>query len=382
MGPANESRIERRTFLRYGGATGTLFLAGCSGGGDGGDGGGDGGSDGSGSGGDGSDGGDSNDGGKTATQQLADSITMYTSSPTKSLYDAFTERTGVEVNFSTFKGSRVGSKIESEVSAGNIQVDIADAPVMSLTSLFTGDTQYFQEVDLQSPEKLYHSDFQNILQNTHGDRAIYPYALNLPTFVYNTSTVSDPPTGFEDFLDDRFEDAIGTPAFIYPFAYAFFQQTGQKEFFEDYVAKLDNQGVQYFGGNAPIVQNIISENIDLGWYILESTPIEFIEKGAPVDVTFPPKVHVFTSVYGVLNQAPHEQAAKEYVKFVTSEEGQKAVQEEGAGRLPMWAGMSHGHDDVRKQIEEDVEDLVFVMFTAQEFKEHNQRVTELVDVQD
>lgn len=108
----------------------------------------------------------------------------------------------------------------------------------------------------------------------------------------------------------------------------------------DYVRKLVVQlkGVT-IGSSSQVAKDVAA-----GEYIValtyEPLSLNFVRAGAPVQIVYPSEGAAFLpAAIQVIKGAPHPDAAKAFVDFIVSEEGQKIIAEKTAGR-PLRAGIT------------------------------------------
>src|SRR6185369_11945369 len=93
----------------------------------------------------------------------------------------------------------------------------------------------------------------------------------------------------------------------------------------DFYKDLAANGATAAGGNGAVLKSVASGEKAFGM-IVDYMPIREKAKGAPVEFVFPTEgVSAVTEPVGILKTAKNVEAAKKFVDFLLSEEGQKAA---------------------------------------------------------
>jgi iron(III) transport system substrate-binding protein len=113
----------------------------------------------------------------------------------------------------------------------------------------------------------------------------------------------------------------------------------------DFYAGLAENGAQASGGNGDVLK-AVSGGDKLYGMIVDFMPIREKAKGAPVEFVFPQEgVSAVTEPVAILSTARNPEAAKAFVNFLISEEGQKLAV--GQGYIPARpdAGLPEGYPE-------------------------------------
>ncbi|SHI27478.1 ABC transporter substrate-binding protein [Pollutimonas bauzanensis] len=262
--------------------------------------------------------------GLIAAAEKEGKLVLYTANQLESEQDlvaAFNKRfPNVKVEIVRAPGSRLATRIETEVAANKLTADVIDMSDRGLVASF-------QEVfaDYAPPNaNLYPAktkDLKNLWPKTSWGFVI---AYNVPSGV-------EPPKSWKDLADSKYEGKVGIVVANSggsTWTRAMFER---QELGEDYWARLAaNKPVLYPSG-APAASGIVRGEVLLGG-VQSNAVIPSIKKGSPLKVVYPPEgIPVTTSVAGVVKTAAHPNAARLYMNWVLSQEGQSAWVTQGGG---------------------------------------------------
>ncbi|MHB8618163.1 MAG: ABC transporter substrate-binding protein [Chloroflexota bacterium] len=164
------------------------------------------------------------------------------------------------------------------------------------------------------------------------DRSYVPSGLTMAgTLVYDSRTVSNPPTSWQDLLKPEWKGAVGmnNPAIsgpTYPFVAGMMQYLGGEQQGKDFFTKLKANGLHVFKTNGDTLHALEGGQIKLA-AIQSSAGIGAGLKIRTIKTAFLPKVSLLPSAIGIDAKAPAaEQAeAKKFAAFVLSKAGQQVM---------------------------------------------------------
>jgi iron(III) transport system substrate-binding protein len=180
-------------------------------------------------------------------------------------------------------------------------------------------------------------------------------ALQYMTPAVNTDMVNEDaaPKTFEDLLDSKWKgrmawttspSASGPPGFVGNILMTMGQDKGM-----EYLRKLAGQRI----ANVPANQRVVLDQCIAGQYPLVLCTMNFhaavsIAQGAPIRwLKIPPTIQTFNAI-GVVKDSPHPSAARLFVEYVLSDEGQQVMRE--AGYIPAAPGVPAPVADLKPDI--------------------------------
>lgn len=167
---------------------------------------------------------------------------------------------------------------------------------------------------------------------------------------FNTKMTSrsDVPTNYDGFLDPKLKGQIAINN-NNPYALVgMVSLKGEKQGI-DYMKKLAQQNLRPVQGFTHMVNLLAAGEYPIA-LMSQVTKIEQLkEKGAPVDWAFTSPDFSTVGAYAVNRSAPHPAAARLFIDYVLSEEGQKVLGQ--TGKLPMRRGVSTESKSIDKLLE-------------------------------
>ena len=265
----------------------------------------------------------------TATAALADvggKLVLYTSQPNadaQQTVDAFmAEYPEVEVEWFRDGTTKVMAKLRAEFEAGQPQPDvllIADSVTMEglkaedrLMAYPEADTAAY-EAGVMDPEG-------------------YWFATKLITtgIMYNTNAPMVP-TSYTDLLSEETKGKLAMPSPLTSGAATIHMAalTANPDLGWDFYEGLADQGANPQGGNGGTYKAIAGGEKLYG-FVVDFLPIRESVKGAPVAFVFPEEgVSAVSEPAAILSTAQNPDAAKAFIDFVISEQGQQLAADMG-----------------------------------------------------
>jgi len=253
-------------------------------------------------------------------------LVLYTSQPNadaQQTVDAFTAANpGVEVEWFRDGTTNVMAKLEAEFAAGAPQPDvllIADSVTME---------------GLKAQDRLMPHEGADISAYDAGtmDPEKFWFSTKLITtgIVYNTAAEMVP-TSWADLMRPEAKDQIMMPSPLTSGAATIHMVslTGHPDLGWDYYDGLTDQGALAQGGNGG-VQTAVAGGEKLYGMVVDFLPIRAKADGAPVAFVFPEEgVSYVTEPVAILSTAQNPDAAKAFVDFILSREGQELAAAQG-----------------------------------------------------
>lgn len=264
----------------------------------------------------------------SASGALAQSsrLVLYTSQPNEdaqATVDAFeAKHPEVEVQWVRDGTTKIMAKLQAEFAGGNPQPDvllIADA--VSMEGLKRdGRLMPYGQADT--------TGFASTLFDK--DKTYFSTKLITTGFMANTAA-EGAPASWKDLASSRFQGQVTMPspltsgaALVHVAALA-----QNPDFGWPYLEALAKNGTTASGGNGAVMKAVAGGEKAYG-VIVDYLPIREAAKGSPVRFTFPAEgVSAVTEPVAVLKTAKNVEAAKSFVDFLLSADGQKLAARQG-----------------------------------------------------
>ncbi|MEF2550793.1 ABC transporter substrate-binding protein [Aurantimonas sp. A2-1-M11] len=253
-------------------------------------------------------------------------LVLYTSQPNEdaqATVDAFeAKHPDVDVEWVRDGTTKVMAKLQAEFAAGNPQPDvlfIADSVTMEglkrddrLMPYADADTTGFAE-GLFDTDKTYFS------------------TKLITTGIVNNTRSEMTPASWKDLVKPEAEGQTTMPSPLTSGAALVHLATltQNPDLGWDYVAALAENGTTASGGNGGILKAVAGGEKAYG-VIVDFLPIREAANGSPVNFVFPEEgVSAVTEPVAILKTAQNPEAAKAFIDFILSEDGQKLAASQG-----------------------------------------------------
>jgi len=258
---------------------------------------------------------------------VSGTIQFYTSQPDSDaaeLVAAFNEKhPEVEVDVFRSGTEEVMSKVGAEKMAGDIQAD-----VLLVADEVTLDTLKEQGLLMpyESPES------KSIPSEWKDENGMYTGTKVMSTVMaVNTNKVKELPASWSAMTDPQAKGEVVMPSPLYSGAAAY--NVGvlsrQDGFGWEFFGKLRDNDVKIVQGNGGVLQAVAGGEQSYGM-VVDYLVARAKAEGSPVDIVYPEEgVPVITEPIGIMKDTDNEEAAKAFVDFVLSEEGQTLAAELG-----------------------------------------------------
>ncbi|MQV48870.1 ABC transporter substrate-binding protein [Sinorhizobium medicae] len=260
--------------------------------------------------------------GLLSTAALAESLVLYTSQPNEdaqATVDAFeAANPGVEVEWVREGTTKIMAKLMAEIEAGNT---VADVLLIADTVTMQRLKEAGQLMPYKSPEA---SAFEASLFDPDG--TYYSTKMITTGIIYNTSAAMKP-AGWEDLAKPEAKGLVTMPSPLTSGAALIHAQTlaGIGALGWDYYEALAENGATAAGGNGGVLKSVATGEKAYGM-VVDFMAIREKAKGAPVEFVFPAEgVSAVTEPVAILRTAKNPDAAKKFVDFLLSEEGQQVA---------------------------------------------------------
>ncbi len=263
----------------------------------------------------------------SAESKLEGTLNFYTSQPdadAAKLVEAFHAKYS-DVKVETFRSGteEVISKIKAEKMAGKIQADV----------LLVADAVTFESLKEEDMLQTYESEEAAEIPSelVDPDHTYYGTKVMATGLVVNTQNVKEMPTSWNVLASKDTKGKIIMPSPLYSGAAAYNLGvfTRQDNFCWDFYKNIATNDVTVTKGNGDVLKGVAGGEKDYGM-IVDYLVTRAKAEGSPVELVYPEEgVPVITEPIGIMKDAEHMNAAKAFVDFVLSEEGQKLASELG-----------------------------------------------------
>jgi iron(III) transport system substrate-binding protein len=269
-------------------------------------------------------------------------LVLYTSQPNtdaQQTADAFMAKyPGVTVEWVRDGTPKILSKLRAEIEAGQPQPDVLlIADVVTMEGLKAeGRLMAYPEADTSA----YDAGLMD------KDKTYFSTKLITTGIVYNTKAPFVP-ASWTDLARPEAKGLVAMPSPLTSGAAMIHTVTLTGNLGEgwDFYAELAKNGAQAAGGNGDILK-AVSGGDKLYGMIVDYMPIREKAKGAPVEFVFPKEgVSAVTEPVAILSTAKNAEAAKAFIDFILSEEGQKLAVSQGYIPALAGAGMPAGYPE-------------------------------------
>lgn len=256
---------------------------------------------------------------------LSGEITLYTAGPAglpARLGRAFEQRTGVKVN--VFQGDTGAVLARIEAERARPQADVVVLADWSAALQLSRD-------GLLLP---YLSPAAATIPPAYVDpgRAFAAQGLSGLAIVYNTDRVATPPTDWDDLLTPAYRDRVTMPdpsasGSAYDFLATFLQRRGEAAGW-GYFAALKANGLIVPGTNAQALAPVISGSRHALVAAVDHTAFDALSRGEKLGIVYPRSgTAIAPRAMVILRTSANPNAAKAFVDFTLSTEGQALVAE-------------------------------------------------------
>ena len=267
------------------------------------------------------------------TAFAAEKLMLYTSmkeSLIGKLGNAFAKK-HPEISFDYYSAGagKLMAKIAAERQSGKLTVDV----------LWHSEVPDFYKLKSEGMWEKYVSPEAKHVQSTVTDPEGFftPARLGTLGIAYNTKKVAASPKSWADMLDPRFKGgfAIANPALsgTAMMSVALIANT----FGWDYIEKLKQNGAKIGAGSGQVVDDTASGDFKAS-LAPDYIAIDKIKKGANMGLAYFKEVLVVPSPIAIFKGTPNLKAARAFVDFLLSREGQAIVAD--GGTLPVRADVA------------------------------------------
>jgi iron(III) transport system substrate-binding protein len=235
----------------------------------------------------------------------------------------------IKMDYQSAGAGKLMAKIAAERESGKILADV----------LWTSEVPDFYQLKSQGVLLQYTpAEFKSLLNPfTDHDGSFTAVRLGTLGIAYNTRFIKEAPKSWMDVQKPAFKGAFGIadPSLSgtsYMSVSLLAQQFGWK-----YFEALRANGAKMGKGSGQVVDDTASGDL-LGSLAVDYITLDKVEKGATIALIFPPEMLVIPSPITIFKGTPNADAAKKFIDFVLSKEGQTIIANEGT--LPVRADVT------------------------------------------
>ncbi len=162
--------------------------------------------------------------------------------------------------------------------------------------------------------------------------------LNLVVMAYNTNLVKkeDAPKKLEDLLDPKWAGKIALEADDWPMV-AYTQKVMGEAKSKDFWTKLAAQKPRVIKGHTELANFLVAGEFHVSPHVYAHRVLSLQERKAPIEMVKTDTVYAFPHVIAITKNAKNSNAAKVFIDWYLSVEGQESLV--AAGRIPVRPGI-------------------------------------------
>ena len=226
----------------------------------------------------------------------------------------------IKLDFQSAGAGKLMAKIAAERESGKILADI----------LWTSEVPDFYQMKAQNLLHDYTpTEFKSLVNPLPDyDGSFTAVRLGTLGIAYNTRLIKEAPKAWADLQKPAFKGAYGiaNPA-LSGTAYMSVAVIS-KTFGWSYFEALRANGAKMGKGSGQVVDDTASGDL-VASLAVDYITLDKIDKGATLALAFPPEMLVVPSPIAIIRNSPNAEAAKKFVDFVLSKEGQTIIVADG-----------------------------------------------------
>jgi len=254
-----------------------------------------------------------------------ETLLIYTSTPLEIMtrFERMFEAKYPDIDLQVFRSGtgKIAAKIAAERAAGRIMADLIWVAEYTYLERLKAEGLLYQ---YESPEA---KNIPALLVDPDG----YYYGARIFALViaYNTNLVKDPPQKWTDLLDPQWKGQIIVANPTYSGSVAIAATVLGLNYGLDFFRGLAANATTVVKGNSQVVAEVAAGAYKVG-LTLDNMVRDLQAQGSPIGLVYPKDGPIFLpSPIGIFSTSQHLEAAKKFVDFVLSAEGQRALVEIG-----------------------------------------------------
>lgn len=231
--------------------------------------------------------------------------------------DAFVKKhPEVQFDYYSAGAGKIMAKIAAERQSGRLVADV----------LWTSEIPDFYQLKSQGLlEKYISPEAANIVSPVKDpDGYFTPARLGTLGIAYNTNKIKEPPKTWQDLLKPEFKDGFGIANPSLSGTAMVSVAMLVNNFGWDYIEKLRANGAKMGQGSGQVVDDTAMGDLK-ACIAVDYIAINKIQEGAPLGFVYLDKILVIPSPVAIFKGTPNLNAAKKFVDFLLSKEGQTII---------------------------------------------------------
>ena len=269
-----------------------------------------------------------------AAAQKEGTVSIYTSTDaaqSQKLQDAFTKKYGISIAYNDLGTNGAYNQVISEAAAGQTTADVVWSSAMDLQMTLVQDGYSAEYVSPEAGHLPGWANYKNVLYAT----SVEPIGV-----IYNTKALSEDrlPKTYADmiaFLKDNKGELQGKVATFDPeksgsgFLHHSNDARNRSDFW-DLAKALGENDVKLYSSSGGMKETVVSGENVLAVNIIGSYALDWVKESPNLGVHFATDyTPAFSRLSMITKDAPHPNAAKLFVDFMLSQEGQSLLSESG-----------------------------------------------------
>jgi len=261
-----------------------------------------------------------------AAAQPTGKLVLYTSQPDRDAQrtvEGFRKKNpGVEVEIFRSGTTEVMSKLMAEIAAGAPRADV----------LLIADALSMEKLKAAGELKAYpEADVRELPPDAYDKGKTYFGTKIITTGIIVNRQATMKPRSWNDLVKPEAKGQVALPSPLYSGAAAIHMAAlrGDPAIGKDYYEKLAKNGAVALRGNGAVL-NAVAGGQKMYGIIVEFMALNAKAKGSPVDFVFPAEgVSIVTEPTAILRNTNNPEAARAFVDFLLSKEGQELAVSQG-----------------------------------------------------
>jgi iron(III) transport system substrate-binding protein len=260
---------------------------------------------------------------EAAREQTLTVYTGYQEANQEVLNEAFTEDTGIKVEYVRDVTNKLSERILSEAGAGQLGADV----------VITSDYKVANEFDKAGIWEPYVPTMIEDMPELQHNEGSFVTLANVPvTFAYNTQNVTpeEAPKSWADLLEEKYKGQIGLTQGTAGGSSIALNRFIQEEVDPEFWSKLAELDPSVYDSGGQRQEALARGELDVATAGTAAVNVAVTEDGAPIDYVVPEEgIVLFSFFAGKVEGAENTEAAEAFLNYALSERGQSVITEVG-----------------------------------------------------